>query len=137
MSNVYESSYAEQASPIRLRTVIRDVIIVMALTFLSGFVIGFSISFAHLNVDQAKFMMMISISNIVFSIVGYFISGCLTPQARWTHLTYVAIGVWLASLCNLAFGVTVVQWLLGLPVSFVAMAVGGSMSAIIVRAPRI
>jgi len=113
-----------------VKAIIRDTAIVMGLTFLGGFVVGLG-----KPVDSAT---AIASSNFIFSIVGFFIAGCLTKFSRFSHLTKVVFAVWLASLVNVIFfGITPVIWAAGLIFLFVTMGIGGGLSLLVVKQQKV
>ncbi len=116
----------------RWKPILRDVLIVLGLTFLGGFVVGFT---AGVSGKPAP-LEAIAISNLVFGILGFVIVGCLNATAageRFQHLSQVAVGVWLCSLVNVAFGVTIPQWFAAGGFILFLMGVGGGISLLIVR----
>ena len=118
---------------IRWKIILRNSIIVFGLSALGGMVIGITIAFSGVqNIPFAA----IAISNIIFGIVGFFICGCITPQERWKYLSYTAITVWVFSLVNLLFAagkLTLINWFIGLPVTFIFMLIGGGISTLFVK----
>ncbi|HLY58550.1 MAG TPA: hypothetical protein VKS60_23510 [Stellaceae bacterium] len=113
---------------LRILPILRDVLIIFGLTFLSGFVVGFLFAFRGASGTPA-YAVALGLSNLVFGTVGFVISGCLAPPGRWRHLLLVAVGVWLLSLANVAFmGVPFLQWaFLVIPIAII-MGVGGGLS---------
>jgi len=115
--------------PMRVGLIIRDVVIIFALTFIGGFVVGLAAS-----PTSQRGMLAIAASNMLLGTVGFVISGCLTVGNRWRHLFYVAVGVWLMGLMNvLFFGFGVVQWFFGIFGVSLMMGVGGALSYIFHR----
>ena len=112
------------ANSIRPGALARDVAILWALTLMGGFVAGV----AGAGPGTPRFVMTMLVSNTIFSIVGFIISGCLVGGRRWKHLFAVAIVVWLTGLINLLFGVTFIQWLFGIVALLIFMAIGGGIS---------
>ena len=113
--------------------VARDVGIVFVLTFLGGLVVGFTTSLTGAEVN----ILAVALSNIVFGTVGFTISGCIVKTNRFKHLYQVALGVWLLSLINVAFGmVDIQQWLLSILSVLLMMGMGGGLSYLFVRAPH-
>jgi hypothetical protein len=109
---------------LRLGAVIRDVAIIVALTFVVGFALVVTAP-----VYPPRGMLAIIASTVAVGTVGFAISGCLAPGKRWRHLAYVALGVWLAALMNVMFfDSTVVEWLFGAPVVALMMGLGGVIS---------
>jgi FtsH-binding integral membrane protein len=116
------------------KSVARDVGIVFVLTFLGGLVVGFTTSMAGAEVN----VVAIALSNIVFGTVGFTISGCIVKSNRFKHLYQVALGVWLLSLINVAFGVVdIQQWLVSILSVLLMMGMGGGLSYLFVRTPKI
>jgi len=79
----------------------------------------------------------IVVSNLVFGVIGFTISGCLVRVERFKHLTIVAVGVWLAGLVNVVFmGFPIGQWVAGIFLAFLMMGIGGAVSFLFVSAER-
>lgn len=112
--------------PLRIGPIIRDVAIVVGLTFIGGLIIGL----AGPATPQRK-VLAIVISNLSLGTLGFVISGCLAVGDRWRHLAYVALGVWLFGLVNVIFmGFSVIQWVLSIIAVTLMTAVGGALSYI-------
>jgi hypothetical protein len=112
----------EQA--VRPGAVIRDVFIIVVLTAVGGFVVGFT-----MGIKSSAAMLAIALSNMVFGTIGFIISGCLAKGNRWWHLAWVGIGVWLAGLINVfAFGFGIVQWIFSVVAIGIMMGLGGGLS---------
>jgi hypothetical protein len=116
---------------VRIGPIIRDVIIVWVLTGIGGFVAGVATGGAQRDVH--RFMLAIMFSNVLLGTVAFTIAGCLAPPGRWRHLGFVALGAWLTSLVNVAFGFTFAQWLAGAIFMAVIMGLGGSISYVFKR----
>jgi hypothetical protein len=115
-----------------ITAVIRDVLIIFALTFLSGFVIGLS-GARH----GQQYLLAIAAGNLLFMVIGFTISGALAKTARFKHLIQVALGVWLLGLLNLVIGsATIAQWAIGIVFILVAMGIGGGLSFLFVKGPK-
>ncbi len=113
--------------PPAMRAIIRDVIIIMVLTALGGFVVGFISAATHQ--PQQHLILAIALSNLLFGTVGFTIVGCRAPGARWPHLWRVALGSWIASLINVAFGFTnLAQWVFASVFMILIMGLGGALS---------
>ena len=113
----------------RVGPIIRDVVIIVALTAFGGFVIGLTGALA----SQGG-MLAIVASNLLLGTVGFVISGCLARDNRWRHLAYVAVGVWLFGLVNvLFFGFGIIQWCLSSIAVGSMMGVGGALSYVFRR----
>lgn len=115
------------------RVVARDVAIVFGLTFLGGAVIGLS------GVEHgARYRLALGVANVIFSVVGFTISGAIAKTDRFEHLFQVAIGVWLLGLLNvLITSTTLIHWLLSFLIIMVAMGLGGLISFLFVGNPRV
>ncbi len=116
----------------RWKPILRDVLIVLGLTFLGGFVVGFTAGVTGRPTPLAA----IALANLVFGTLGFAIVGCLnaTPASeRFQHLSQVAVGVWLCSLVNVAFGVTILQWFTAGGLILFLMGLGGGISLLIAR----
>src|SRR5438046_1609746 len=114
--------------PQRVGPILRDVLIVVALTFIGGFVIGLA------EPSSSRRMLAIAASNVLFGTVGFAISGCLAVGNRWLHLAYVGLGAWLVGLMNvLFFGLSIVQWLFSIFGVGLMMGVGGAISYVFKR----
>jgi len=109
---------------VRLRPILRDVAIIVALTFLGGCIMR--------AVRSSSREMLVA--NLVLTTVGFVISGCLAVGSRWRHLAYVGLGVWLAGLMNvLFFGVSIVYWPFSIIFVALTMRLGGAMSYVFKR----
>ncbi|MEM8779305.1 MAG: hypothetical protein AAGF26_10625 [Cyanobacteria bacterium P01_G01_bin.49] len=117
------------------KIILRNSVIVLGLTALGGFIIGIASTSSPGGIPLAA----LAVSNLLFSIVGFFICGCITTQERWKYLSYTAIVVWLISFVNLFFmgsAVNVGHWLIGLPLTFILMLIGGGISTLFVKSPK-
>jgi hypothetical protein len=109
---------------VRFGPIIRDVAIIVALTFIGGFILGF---FGMLRTQFG--MLAIVISNLVLGTAGFAISGCLARGNRWRHLASVALGVWLFGLVNVVFmGIGIIPWIFSSIAVAVMMGIGGALS---------
>ena len=117
-----------QPTKVRLWPVIRDVLIILVLTFVVGFGGGFVEGFFRLKLPLLVFGLL----NIGVVTIGFVISGLLAPATgRWTHLWLVAMGVWLFGLINVAISfITVMQWEASLAAILIAMGIGGGVSSL-------
>ena len=116
---------------IRWKALIRDAVIIFVLTGLGGFVIGLASAGSDLP------MAAVGVSNIIFMIVGFTISGCIVRRQRFRHLLHVALAVWLLGAFNMLFpAIGLVQWLASIIVIAVSMLIGGGISHIFVKAPE-
>jgi len=113
--------------PIHWLLVLRDVAIVFGLTFLGGFVVGFTVSV--LRRSGSNYLYAIVVSNLLLGTLGFVISGCLAPPNRWRHLLLVAFGVWLTGLINVVIAhVSIGQWVGSLLAVALMAGVGGAIS---------
>jgi hypothetical protein len=112
--------------PVRFGPIVRDVAIIVALTFVGGFIIGF------FGILRTQFgMLAIVISNLVLGTFGFVISGCLARGNRWRHLAYVALGVWLFGLVNVVvMGIGIIPWIFSSIAVAVMMGIGGALSCV-------
>jgi membrane protease YdiL (CAAX protease family) len=111
------------------KRVARDAVLVMLLTGVGGFVVGFV---AAANGGETS-TTALAVSSFGLSIVGFAVSGSLTRRDRVRHLLTVAALVWVLSLVNLPFGVSVERWLASSVAILIACAVGGGISALMFR----
>jgi hypothetical protein len=112
----------EQAPPqgVRLGPIVRDVLIVMALSFIGGWAVDMT--------GYGNFLAIAAAGDLL-GIVGFIIAGYLAVGNRWRHLFHVAIGFWLGSIVNVLFGpFGIFQWLLSILTVALMMGVGGSLS---------
>ena len=113
----------------RVGPILRDIVIIVALTFIGGFVIGLAAA-----PTSSRGMLAIAASNLLLGTVGFVISGCLAVGSRWRHLAYVGLGVWLAGLMNvLLFGFSIAQWFFGIIGVALMMGLGGAISYVFKR----
>lgn len=117
------------------KTILRDTLLVWGLSLVGGFIVGFSFAMRGAAGDQTE-MMLIALSNIICSIIGFTISGCLARKNRFQHLFWVALMTWLTSLFNVVvMGFPFGQWALSIILIMVLMGAGGGLSFIFVRPP--
>jgi hypothetical protein len=110
---------------VRFGPIVRDVLIVMALSFIGGWAVDMT---GHGN------FLAIAAAGDLLGTVGFIIAGCLAVGNRWRHLFYVAIGFWLGSIVNVLFGpFGIFQWLLSILTIALMMGVGGSLSFLFKR----
>jgi hypothetical protein len=105
--------------------VLRDVIIVTVLSGLGGFIVGF----ASTDHSSRVYFYGLALSNSLFCIIGFTISGCLAVGNRWRHLAIVAAIVWAVSIFNVIFfGVTIIQWAASVIAVAIFALIGGGLS---------
>ena len=115
------------------KAVLLDIIIVLVITGLGGFVVAVEAFRDHVMSPTA-----LEISNLLFGTIGFTLSGCKTKVDRFKHLSKVAIGVWIFSMVNVIFlGYTLRQWIFGLPFLLVMMGLGGFISLLFVKTPAL
>lgn len=113
---------------IRWKALIRDVIIIFALTSLGGFILGFAAGTNKVPVDA------VGLANILFSAVGFTISACAAKQNRFRHLVHVGIAVWLLSALNMLHTrMNVVHWFFTIIAVTIALLAGWGLSYLFVR----
>ena len=122
--NDMESQDSPASTQLRPAAVARDVAILWVLTLIGGFVAGV----AGAAPGTPRFAAAILVSNTLLGIIGFIISGCLVGGRRWKHLFVVAVILWITSLINIFFGVTLMQWAFGIIAGLIFMAIGGGIS---------
>jgi hypothetical protein len=116
-----------------VKALVRDTVIVLALTFVGGLIVGITLGDAARSQGA---LLAVGLSNILLSIVGFCISGALVKVDRFKHLFKVAIAVWLVSFINTLFSVvTITQWLGSSIVILISMGLGGGLSYLFARNP--
>jgi hypothetical protein len=116
------------------RTAARDVLLILVIVFVAvQGTVGL--------VEQVDLQIALT-ACFAAMVVGFCVAGCLTPRARFTHLSVVAVGVWLLGTLVNSFtrDVPVQSWAklaagALLPVAG-AMLLGGAISMAIVRTPE-
>jgi hypothetical protein len=112
------------------RKVARDVVLLLILSAIGGFVVGLATAGTS---NAGNFGIGVVAANVVTVISGFAISGALCPGNRWPHLRWVAFFAWIPGVFNLLLGLSFTDWLLGLPMMYVFMGVGGSLSPLLRR----
>jgi hypothetical protein len=115
-------------------TVTRDVLLILVVLFLIVAGLAYAVGGLDLNAAfGAGFLAMT---------IGFLASGCLSPKARFSHLPFVAVGVWLLGtiLNTITRGFPIeAVWQMGLrsvlPV-LGSMLLGGALSLAIVKTPE-
>ena len=119
--------------PINWIAVVRDVSILFGLVFGSSFL---AVQFITAMGADAT-LDVIGLSSLFWGIVGFTISGCLAKVNRWTHLAVVALVFWFVCVVNVVLGMTpITAWLAGSILVLIMMGLGGGLSYLFVRAPR-
>jgi hypothetical protein len=112
---------------IRWKALIRDVIVIYALTSLAGFILGFAAGTNEVPMDA------VGLANILFSAVGFTISACAAKQNRFRHLVHVGIAVWLFSAFNMLYTrMNVVHWVFTIIPATIALLAGWGLSYLFV-----
>lgn len=109
--------------------VIRDVLILVGLTFGAGLIIVIiGPAFASRNVSKDQFIWLLMTANIVGLTFGFTLAAARCPGNRWKHVIIVALVFWLSGLLVLFVGHTLVDWFLqSIPIT-ITMALGGALS---------
>ncbi len=115
---------------IRWLAVIRDVLVIILLTSVGGFLVGI------LGVQQTRTRTYLAAANIFFSVVGFTISGCMAKVDKSRHLFTVAIALWIVTITNVFLGAPFISWLLGILPILLMMAIGNALSSFFVRTPE-
>jgi hypothetical protein len=118
----------------KAKNIILGVVLVYVFTFLGGFVIGVAVGSSGLPPPQA--MLALMVSNFVFCIIAFCITGALVKTERFKTLSVVALVCWLLSALNMLFvpGFGPVQWVFSSVFMLVTMGIGGGLSYLFARA---
>ena len=110
-------------NPFKIWPILRDAIILTVLTGLGGFIVGF----ASTDHSSRFYFYGLALSNTLFCIIGFAISGCLAVGNRWRHLAFVAVIAWIVSVFNVIFfNLPIVMWMASVvPMAFFALIGGG------------
>lgn len=120
--------------PLNFIAIVRDVSIVFGLVVASSFAAAQIIQAMGAEVTAG----VIGLSNFFWGTVGFTISGCLARVQRFKHLLMVAVGLWLVSFVNVAMGLTpLLTQVAGLLLILLMMGLGGGLSYLFVRTPKI
>jgi hypothetical protein len=126
----------------------RDVIIILVLRALGGFVAGLAAGgteeppwltyvFAHFAFGIPGFTIIGCLANFAFGIAGFTIIGCLAKENRLEHLVAVGGLVWMISAFTVRFGgITVGMWVVSIAGIAVTLLIGWGLSCIFVRAAK-
>jgi hypothetical protein len=116
---------------------VRDVAIIILLSFFGGFIGGFVLGVARINEPEVM-TLVIAVISIVTTIAGFWIVGCLSKKSamqRFNYLGYVGISVWLVGLTNIAVGLSnITQWMLSSIFILICLAIGGGLSLLTCKA---
>ena len=116
--------------PMSRGAIMRDVGILWGLTLAGGILVGAS---GIRRSDPSLFRIVDEVSGVLFCTIGFTIVGCLVGGRRWKHLFTVTIVVWVTSLVNIFFGVTLLHWLFQLEFLLIFMGIGGAVSYVFRR----
>ena len=112
--------------------IVRDVLMIYCFTFVGGLVTG---RFVAPGPARMKFLIVLS---LFLQIAGFTISGCVVKINRFKHLFIVAIGLWIVNLSSVALGLfSFTTWLISLVSILLTMLIGGGISFLLVRPPKV
>ena len=98
---------AARANKFNIWPILRDVIIVTVFSLFGGFIVGFTAT----DHNSRLYFYALALSNSVFCIIGFTISGCLAVGNRWRHLACVAAIAWTISIYNVIFfDMSTIKW---------------------------
>src|SRR5438067_10287880 len=83
---------------INWRAVVRDAVLIYLLTFLGGFVLGFS------GIRVAENPTVYRLVSSFLSVVALTISACIMKSNRLRHLFLVVVAVWIIASTNIPLG---------------------------------
>ena len=118
-----------------VRKILIDTVIVWSLTFFGGFVVGFVLSASGIADANIK-ISLLAISNVFFSILGFFIVGMRNDERYWLHLSSVALFSWLSGFVNLLFGHNFTLIFISILMVFGCMLIGGGLGLLIRKKTR-
>ncbi len=126
-----EETQTTEDKPYFNKDVFIDAAIVLGLTFVGGFVIGFAGAVVGMSAQVQNNYMVISNAGGV--ILGSFIAARRTKSGSLVrHLQAVGTLVWLFNLVNVAFGViSFVQFLFSAIITALLVALGGWLSTLL------
>lgn len=127
-----EAKSKEPSQGLNGARVARDVLMIWVLSAIGGFVAG--VASAGRGMTEER-MLALGVANLLVCILGFAISGALSPENKWAHLRWVAFHTWAWSILNVIFfGLSFENWLLGLPATFAMMGIGGLLSTVLRKA---
>jgi len=115
---------------INVKSVVIDIAILFALTFIGGFIAGAA-------AGQNPSVGSIFVASFLMLTIGFCISGCKNLVGRWKHLLTVAIFYWLidAGIQGLFFS-SASRLLTLLVLVLITMGTGGALSFLFVRTTK-
>jgi hypothetical protein len=126
-----------RSTPSFLNTkVFRDAGIALVLSFVCGFLIGFTQGNSRLQIDEEAEVAFVGLSNIACLVLGGFIAGLRTPPAYLVrHLSAMGLIIWLFGLVNIALGYADFEgFLLSAFIIVPGLALGGWLSQVFNKA---
>lgn len=100
--------------------VLRDALIIVALTFALGFAVGMA------GATNEVFLVG---ANAILLTACFMVAGTFAKTSRFSHLSKVAVLVWLLGIINvLASQVNIAEWLLSLLLILLSMSLGSALS---------
>lgn len=106
---------------------VRDVAIIILLSFFGGFIVGI----VKIN-DLETYTTIIAIISFITTTAGFWIVGCLSKKSamqRFNYLGYVGIVVWLFGIINILIGLSnITLWALSSIFVLICLGIGGGLS---------
>jgi hypothetical protein len=113
----------------QLLLVFLDGFVIYAITFALGFVIGLLGSV--FGFAPETIIITAVVFNLLVIVLCFAVLGVLRKPLRWSHLVAVTFFLWALGIIEQIFGISGISledWLLSLPLHYVLMAIGGSLS---------
>jgi hypothetical protein len=114
-----------------IKKYLRDVAIILLISFAGGFIGGFIIGIAKIN-DLETYTTVIAIISFITTTAGFWIVGCLNKEnieKRFSYLGYVGIAVWLFGIINILIGLSnITLWALSSIFVLICLGIGGGLS---------
>lgn len=116
---------------LNLQRVAIDTLIIYALTFLAGFVLGLIAGVMGTEVNAGT----LSIAVLVLTCAGFAYSSYRAEGNRLMHLSAVGAGLWLVSGTNVLFGFAgVSEWMYSILIILVCGTIGGGIGVLLAKA---
>jgi hypothetical protein len=126
-----EATAAKTPRGVNGARVARDVVLIWLLSATGGFIAGVASGGRGMTEER---MLALALANLLVLLLGFALSGALSPENKWAHLRWVAFHCWAWSIVNvLFFGLSLENWLLGLPTTFALMGLGGLLSNLLLK----